>query len=105
MKRHTFLGVLAQASAQLLLVAGAAGQHMEKLPRLGWLGNFSPALPIYQAFRQGLHELGYVEGKNIVIEARWAEGNFDRVPALARELAALKVDVILVGGDQGLKAA
>ncbi len=96
---------LALAFGQLWLPAGAAGQQVEKFPRLGWLANFSPGLPIYEAFREGLRELGYVEGKNITIAARWAEGNFDRVPALARELAALKVDVMLVGGDQGLRAA
>jgi putative ABC transport system substrate-binding protein len=49
--------------------------------------------------------LGYVEGKNIIIETRWAEGNLDRLPELARELAGLNVDVMLVAGDQGLRAA
>ncbi len=51
-----------------------------------------------EAFRQGLRELGYVEGKNIVIEWRFAEGKLDRVPALAAELVRLKVDVIVTGG-------
>jgi putative ABC transport system substrate-binding protein len=49
--------------------------------------------------------LGYVEGKNIAIEARWAQGNLDRLPELARELAGLNVNVMLVAGDQGLRAA
>jgi len=60
---------------------------------------------VYDGFRQGLRELGYVEGKNIVIEARWAEGNLDRLPELARELARLNVNVMFVGGDHGLRAA
>src|SRR5262249_12913734 len=84
----------------------AANAHQAgKLPRLGWLGNYLPTFPAYEGFREGLRELGYVEGKNIIIEARWAEGNLDRVPELARELVRLNVDVLYVGGDQGLRAA
>ena len=52
-----------------------------------------------EAFRQGLRELGYVEGKNIVIEWRYAEGKLDRLPALVAELVRLKVDIIVTGGD------
>jgi putative ABC transport system substrate-binding protein len=83
----------------------ADAQEVAKLHRLGWLGNFSATAPVYDGFRQGLRELGYVEGKNIVIEARWAEGNLDRLPELARELARLNVNVMFVGGDHGLRAA
>jgi len=75
------------------------------LPRLGWLGNFSATAPVVDGFRQGLRDLGYAEGRNIVIEARWAEGNLDRLPELARELARLNVNVMFVGGDHGLRAA
>jgi len=75
------------------------------LPRVGWIQNGSPTSPIYEGFREGLRELGYVEGKNVTIEARWAEGNLDRLPELARELTHLNVNVMLVGGDQGLRAA
>ena len=57
-----------------------------------------------EAFRQGLRELGYVEGKNIVIEWRYAEGKLDRLPALAAELVGLKVDVIVTGGSGGYPA-
>ena len=58
-----------------------------------------------EAFRQGLRELGYVEGKNIVIEWRYAEGKFDRLPALAAELVRLKVDVIVTAGPTATRAA
>ncbi len=58
-----------------------------------------------EAFRQGLRELGYVEGKNIVIEWRSAEGKLDRLPALAAELVRLKVDVIVTGGPTATRAA
>ena len=58
-----------------------------------------------EAFRQGLRELGYVEGKNIVIEWRYAEGKLDRLPALAAELVRLKVDVIVTAGRIATRAA
>ncbi len=58
-----------------------------------------------QAFRQGLRELGYVEGQNIAIEFRWAEGKYDRLPGLAAELVRLKVNVIVAGGASAIQAA
>ena len=58
-----------------------------------------------EAFRQGLRELGYVEGKNIVIEWRYADGKLDRLPALAAELVRLKVDVIVTAGPTATRAA
>ena len=68
-----------------------------------------PPLPLSQnrteAFRQGLRELGYVEGKNIVIEWRYAEGKLDRLPALAADLVGLKVDVIVTGGSGATRPA
>jgi len=83
----------------------ANAQQAAKLPRLGWLGNNSPTFPPYEGFREGLRELGYVEGKNISIDARWAGGNLDRLPELAHDLARLNVDLLFVAGDQGLRAA
>jgi putative tryptophan/tyrosine transport system substrate-binding protein len=105
MKRNTLPIALWIAFGLVWLPLATNAQQAEKLPRLGWLGNFAATLPIYEGFRQGLRESGYVEGKNIIIEARWAEGNLDRLPELARELAQLNVNVMYVGGDQGLRAA
>src|SRR5262252_1586339 len=105
MKKHTWLLRLVLASGLACIPLATNAQEAAKLHRLGWLGNFSATAPVYDGFRQGLRELGYVEGKNIVIEARWAEGNLDRLPELARELARLNVNVMFVGGDHGLRAA
>ena len=75
-------------------------QQAGKIPRIGYLTGATPdgQAARIEAFRQGLRELGYVEGKNIVIEYRYAEGKLDRLPALAAELVRLKVDVIVTGG-------
>src|ERR1700730_17008775 len=83
----------------------ANAQQSEKTPRIGLLGSYSATSPLYNDFRQGLRELGYIEGKNIIIEARYAQGSLDRLPELARELAGLNVNVMFVGGDQALRAA
>jgi len=78
----------------------AQAQQPTKVPRIGFLSAISPSTVAarIEAFRQGLRELGYVEGKNIVIEYRYAEGKPDRLSALAAELVRLKVDVIVTGG-------
>src|SRR5215467_2917711 len=96
---------LSLLSTLACLPLAASAQQAPKLPRLGWLGSGAPTFPPYEGFRQGLRELGYVEGKNIAIETRWAMADFDRLPALARELIGLNVDLLFVSGDQGLKAA
>src|SRR5437870_7929918 len=85
----------------------AQAQQPTKVPRIGFLSAVSPSSisPRTEAFRQGLRELGYVEGKSIVIEYRWAEGKFDRLPDLAAELVRLKVDVILSGGPTATRPA
>ena len=85
----------------------ARAQQPEKILRIGYLGNSSPALErdFVDAFRQGLRDLGYAEGHNILIEYRWAEGRYDRLPEFAAELVRLKVDVLLTAGTPGALAA
>ncbi len=92
------------------LLAGplpAEAQQSGKVYRIGFLGNSSPSADSIriEAFRKGLHELRYVEGKNIVIEFRYAEGKLDRLPNLAAELVHLKVDVIVARATRAAKAA
>jgi len=94
----------------VVLGAGATtaeAQQPTKVPRIGWLTGASPSAQLarIEAFRQGLRELGYVEGKNIVIEWRSAEEKLDRLPALAAELVRLKVDIILTAGSSPTGAA
>jgi putative ABC transport system substrate-binding protein len=91
----------------VVAVAAAEAQQPAKIPRIGYFSATSlSAIPErIKAFKQGLRELGYVEGKNIVIEYRWAEGKLDRLPALADELVRLKVDVIVSGGPSNTRAA
>ena len=74
---------------------------------IGFLHGTSPGFfaPYVTAFRQGLSETGYVEGRNVAIEFRWGEGHYDRLPALAADLVARKVDLIFVGGSSGTAAA
>jgi putative tryptophan/tyrosine transport system substrate-binding protein len=104
MIRHALLAVLWVAFGLVWLPLAAEAQQA-KLHRLGLLGNHFPSWPPDQTFLQTLRELGYVAGKNIAIEARYAEDNFDRLPELARELVRLDVDLLFVAGDQALKAA
>ena len=82
-------------------------QQTTKIPRIGFIIGTAPAAVVArtEAFRQGLRELGYVEGKNIVIEWRYAEGKLDRLPALVAELVRLKVNVIVAGGPTPTRAA
>src|SRR6266705_2114851 len=94
--------VICVALGALLLAFGfsAEAQQPKKVPLIGFLGATSPSTisDRVEAFRQGLRELGYVEGKNIVIEYRWAEGKTERLPDLAAELVRLKVDIIVTAG-------
>jgi putative ABC transport system substrate-binding protein len=93
----------------VLVMGGAAAQAQQpkKVPRIGYLvANFPSTNPArVEAFRQGLRELGYVEGKSIVIEWQYAEGKLDRLPALAAELVRLKVDVIVSAGPPPTRSA
>src|SRR6266568_9486146 len=85
----------------------AEAQQPTKIPRIGFLAavSLSANSARFEAFRQGLRELGYVEGKNILIEWRYAEGKLDRLPALAADLVRSKVDVIVSGGGPSTRAA
>ena len=84
----------------------AEAQPLKKLPRIGFLFSLSPSpnAARIEAFRQVLRKLGYVEGKNIVIEYRWADGRIERLPDLASELVRLKVDVIVSAGPTVTRA-
>jgi putative tryptophan/tyrosine transport system substrate-binding protein len=99
--------VFALCAVLFALCVSAQARESKKLPRIGFLGATSllGESERIEAFRQGLRELGYGENKNIVIEYRWAEGKFDRLPALAAELARLNVDVIVAGGATSTRAA
>jgi putative ABC transport system substrate-binding protein len=92
-----WVGIFAIALTFALGGAVAQAQQPKKVPRIGYLSGVSPSAisDRTEAFRQGLRELGYVDGKNIVIEWRYAEGKPDRLPTLAAELVRLKVDIIV----------
>jgi putative ABC transport system substrate-binding protein len=95
-RRDTVLALLALSAAPF----DAEAQQAAKAPRIGFLGNSTAALEanLVGPFQEGLRDLGYVEGRNVLIEYRWAEGNYERFPSLIGELIALKVDVIVTAG-------
>jgi len=103
MHRRRFVALLGGA---ITLPCVAAAQQ-RAMPVIGFLssnarGTYTPAVA---AFRQGLAETGYIEGQNLAIEYRWAEGRYDRLPALAAELVGRKVDVIAAGSTTAIRAA
>jgi putative tryptophan/tyrosine transport system substrate-binding protein len=104
MKSHKIV-FLALSAVLFALCVPANAQQPKKFPRIGYLGGPSPLLERREAFRQGLRELGYIEGKNIIIEWRSGEGKSERVPALAAELVRLKVDVIVTDGSNSTRRA
>jgi len=92
----------------LLLITGSVhAQQPQKIPRLGYLsyGSVEIDKSLLAAFQQGLRELGYLEGKNIVIEQRYAAGQSDKLPELVAEFVRVKADVIVVTGDPAAHAA
>jgi putative ABC transport system substrate-binding protein len=105
MKRREFITLMGGAAAGWPLSARA--QQSGKAPRIGFLGLSSPSSLAgrLESFRQGLHDFGYIEGTNIAIEYRWAEGHYDRLPELADEIVRANVGLIVTHGTPGSLAA
>jgi putative ABC transport system substrate-binding protein len=99
--RRTFIGTL--TGGLLASPFAAFAQQPPKLPRIGILANEDT--PTWDGFRQGMRDHGFVDGRNVSIDWRWAEGRTDRYPALAIELVQLKVDIIVAAGTQAIRAA
>jgi len=107
-KRRAFITLLGGATAvgSVTSVIPATAQQPEKVPRVGILTPAqNGATPIFDAFRQGLRDLGYVDGKTIVLDFRFAKGNIDALPELAVELVRIPVDVIVVDATPSVRAA
>jgi len=94
MRRRQFISLLGGAAAW------PAGARAQQMPVVGFLSSRSPSESTYvvAAFRQGLREVGYVEGQNLIIAFRWAEGRYDQLPALAADLVGLRVAVLFAAG-------
>ena len=103
--RRTFVGAV--AGAFFIAPLAVEAQQSAKLARIGYLGTSSPAeiAPSLEALQQGLRELGYVEGRNIAFEYRWAEGRMERLSAFAVEFVGLKIDVIVASSSPAALAA
>jgi putative tryptophan/tyrosine transport system substrate-binding protein len=99
-RRREFIVALGGAASTWPLAARAQ-QGGARIPRIGIIDD----APIWDHFRQGLHDLGYIEGRNIAIEYRSAEGDFDRLRQAARELASLPVNILVVYGSSATRAA
>ena len=105
MRRREFITLLGGSAVAWPFAARA--QPSGKTYRIGFLGVFSypEYRRLFDALQKGLRQLGYEEGKNIVIEYRWAEGRYDRLPELAADLVKLKIDVLVVHSTPGARAA
>jgi putative ABC transport system substrate-binding protein len=107
MTRRAIVLLITLPLAILVAPLAAEAQPAAKSPRIGMLFGTTPAseAPRVEAFRQGLRDLGYVEGQTIALEYRWAEGRFDRVALLAADLVRLPVDIFVTGGPIATRAA
>jgi len=105
-ERRAFLGTLAGGLLAAPLAAEGQGPKASMIPKIGLLTLATPAAaaPLVEAFRQELRELGYVDGKTFVLQIRYGEAKAERLRELARDLAALKMDVIVVAQDQAIAA-
>ena len=105
MRRREFIEIVTALAATWPLATHA--QPTNKIARVGFLGSATAAgsAQSVRALREGLKALGYVEGKNILIEFRWAEGKYERLPELVADLNRLQVDVLVTHGTPGTQAA
>jgi putative tryptophan/tyrosine transport system substrate-binding protein len=105
MRRRDFIQIVTALAAAWPLATRA--QPTNKIARIGFLGSASAAdsSQLVRALREGLEALGYVEGKNIIIEFRWAEGKYERLPELIADLIRLNVDVLVTHGTPGTQTA
>lgn len=97
------VGVTAALTFALVLTLPALAQPVARTYRIGWLSTFSH--PMLEPFREGLRAHGYVEGQNLVIEQRYADGKLERLPSLANQLVLLRLDVLVVSGRATTMAA
>jgi putative ABC transport system substrate-binding protein len=95
---------LALGALLFALSVSAQAQQKAKVPKIGYLSPVSPNPSNFELFLREFRKLGYVEGKNVTIESRYAENKLDRLPVLANELVGLKVDVLVTGGGNGALA-
>jgi putative ABC transport system substrate-binding protein len=105
MERRSFIGAF--TGGMLAAPFAVVAQQSGKVYRIGYLGNSNPTngAPTLDGFRKGLRELGWVEGHNVTIEYRWADGDLERLPALASDLVRASVDVIHLAGAPAVRAA
>ena len=107
MKRAAVRSIAVAVMLLAMAIIAEAQQPAGNVPRIGYLSTRSGTIddPRIEAFRQGLREFGYIEGKNIIIEYRYAEGRSERLPELAEELVRLRVDIIVAPGTPAVQAA